>query len=80
MKALDDYSTILSKKEGDKEVEEKLGVKLFNKYHTISHLETIVPDYEPHMEKETKNQEEVNALLIKLKEEKKKRKEEKRKH
>lgn len=51
LKALDDYATILQTKDGDKEVEEKLGVKLVNKYHTISHLETIVPDYSEHKEK-----------------------------
>lgn len=51
LKALDEYATILQSKDGDKEVEEKLGVKLTNKYHTISHLETIVPDYNEHKEK-----------------------------
>lgn len=51
LKALDDYENVLQTKDGDKEVEEKLGVKLVNKYHTISYLETIVPDYNPHKEK-----------------------------
>eukprot|EP00347_Sterkiella_histriomuscorum_P020948 403335841 len=92
LKQLDQYSTLLAEKEGDREVEEKLGVKLDNnKYHTIQHYADPLPGEElpkeksyyekkrERMEEEGKTQQEIEELMNKLHEEKKARKERKRK-
>ena len=36
MKLLEDHEKVLAKKDGDKEVETILGIKLIGKYHTIA--------------------------------------------
>lgn len=81
---------MLEEKEGDRQVEEKLGVKLINKYHTIQHNSDPLPGEEPtkektyfekkleRMQQEGKSQQEIEELMSKLHEEKKARKEKKR--
>lgn len=47
MLALEESASVLELKEGDKEMEEKLGVKLENKYNTIHHLDYPLPGESP---------------------------------
>ena len=90
-KQLEDNEVLLKTKEGDREFEGKLGVKLQNRYQTIQHHDDPLPGEEvpkektyfekkkERLESEGRNLEEVNELLIKIKEEKKARKDKKRK-
>ena len=75
LKQLELYDSVLQEKEGDKEVEEKMGIKLANKYNTISHYDDPLPGETPVKEKnyfekkkereehEEKNMENVDELL-----------------
>lgn len=46
LKALDLYQSVLEQKDGDKEVEEKLGVKLNPKYFTLQYSDEKLPGAE----------------------------------
>lgn len=95
LKDLDALESILMTKNGDKEVEEKLGVRidLMSKYHTIQHFDDPLPGIESPNKKLTKSyaekkleqkeqdskiQDDIDLMLGKLKEDKRKAKEKKR--
>ena len=50
MKELEEYSSVLESKEGDKKLEEKLGVRLENRYNTIAHFDDPLPGESPKKE------------------------------
>ena len=92
MKMLEDHEYVLGKKDGDKEIENILGMKLTGKYRTINvgddttlNESTIVKDKSYYLKKQEREQHEQRAiedsetLLRKLNEDKKARKERKRK-
>jgi len=90
MKILEDNEYILGKKDADKEIENILGMKLPNKYRTItvgedvSLNESTMKDKnyfirkQEREEQEQKAREDADSLLRRLKEEKRIRKEKKR--
>jgi len=83
LKQLEDYHSVLAQKEGGKEIEEKLGIRLPNKYFTIQHNDDPLPGMDDEqkektywekrrerLEQEGKSKEEILTLIEKLKEEK----------
>jgi hypothetical protein len=51
LKALDLYQTVLEEKEGDKEVELKLGVRIQNPFHTLQAEYEQLPGESPPKDK-----------------------------